>query len=65
METIPRSLGGPNTRHNLIVACAPCNTAKGSYTLAEMRLTDPRERPRVVPAGFDEWDGLTILLKKT
>lgn len=27
---IPRSLGGRNTLENLVVSCAPCNTAKGS-----------------------------------
>lgn len=60
----PRSLGGQNTANNLIVTCAPCNCGRGDRTLAEMCLNDARERPREVPAGFEEWDGLTLILKK-
>lgn len=61
---VPRSLGGKNDLLNLVVACAPCNTGKGNYTLAEMRLSDPRGRPPVVPHGFENWDGLTMVLSK-
>lgn len=61
---IPRSLGGPNTGRNLIVACAPCNTGKGSYTLAELRIRDPWERPTTVPIEFEDWNGLTCVLNK-
>ena len=63
-HVVPRSLGGVNSIRNLVVACAPCNTGKGSYTLTEMRLNDPRDRPPVWPVGFEEWDGLTCVLKE-
>lgn len=61
---VPRSLGGMNTLQNLVVACAPCNTGKGNYTLAEMRLNDPRDRPPTVPPGFEDWRGLTCVLQQ-
>ncbi len=63
-HVLPRSLGGQNTAENLIVACAPCNCGRGNHTLAELSLADPRPRPPVVPAGFETWDGLTLLLRK-
>lgn len=59
----PRSYGGRNTLENLIVSCAPCNNGKQSYTLAQMRLNNPLDRPRVIPAGFEDWDGLTLIFK--
>lgn len=63
-HVVPRSLGGQNTLENLIVTCAPCNCGRGHHTLAEMGLSDPRHRAPVVRAGFETWDGLTLLLKK-
>ncbi len=62
-HVVPRSLGGMNSLSNIIVACAPCNTGKGNYTLVEMRLNDPRERPPTVPIGFEDWNGLTCVLE--
>lgn len=58
----PRSLGGENTVDNLIVSCAPCNTVKAHYTLAELRLNDPRARPPVIAEGFENWNGLISVL---
>lgn len=63
-HVIPRSLGGQNTPDNLIVTCAPCNCGRGHHTLTEMDLANPRQRPAIVPAGFEAWDGLTLLLRK-
>lgn len=62
-HVVPRSYGGRNTLENLIVSCAPCNNGKQSYTLAEIRLSDPRDREPLMPEGFEHWDGLTLILK--
>ncbi|MEO5915156.1 MAG: HNH endonuclease [Luteolibacter sp.] len=61
---LARSLGGENTLDNLVVTCAPCNCGRGSHTLFEMGLADPRLRSPIVPTGFETWDGLTLLLKR-
>lgn len=34
-HVIPRSEGGPNHESNLVVACGPCNQAKGDMPLKE------------------------------
>ena len=34
---VPRSRRGSNRKHNLVLACAPCNVAKGARTLDEYR----------------------------
>jgi 5-methylcytosine-specific restriction endonuclease McrA len=60
---VPRSLGGMNALRNLIVACAPCNNGKSYYTLTEMRLNNPRYRSTVVPVEFEDWKGLTQVLR--
>lgn len=59
---VPRSNGGRNTLENLIVSCAPCNNGKQSYTLAQLRLSHPCEREPIIPQGFEQWDGLTLIL---
>lgn len=35
-HVVPRSLGGPDTWENLVAACEPCNTRKGSRTLDQL-----------------------------
>jgi hypothetical protein len=57
---LPRSRRGDNERANLVTACYGCQFGRGSCTLEEVELTDPRERPAV----RDSWDGLTRLLRK-
>ncbi len=57
---IPRSLGGGNTIENLIVACGPCNCARGNMTLAEMGLINPLQ----FEAEGTSWDGLLRLLQR-
>ncbi len=44
---VPRSKGGRSTWENVVLACQPCNTRKGSKSLPEagMRLMMPAKRP--------------------
>jgi 5-methylcytosine-specific restriction endonuclease McrA len=53
-HVVPVSLGGSNDLNNLVATCAVCNFQKGSCTIEELLLLDPRECPPVV----DSWDGL-------
>jgi 5-methylcytosine-specific restriction endonuclease McrA len=62
---LPRSRGGQNTRENIIVTCAPCNCGRSHHTLAEMGLADPMSRTKAVPAGFEDWSGLTVVLNRS
>ena len=41
-HVIPRSLGGPNTPWNLVVACHKCNQRKGNKSLAEFLKRRPQ-----------------------
>jgi len=58
-HVIPRTLGGSDNEGNLVVACWSCNYGKWNYTLAQLGITDPRERPA---AAIDNWDGLSSLV---
>lgn len=53
-HVLPYSHGGKNNLENLVVTCAACNFGKMSYTLEELSLSDPRERPPIRSL----WDGL-------
>lgn len=57
-HVVPFTQGGGTTMHNLVTACWSCNYGKDRYTLEQLGLSDPRDRPPVV----DGWDGLTSLL---
>lgn len=57
-HVVPHCGGGDNALDNLIVTCAPCNFAKMQYTLEQLDLLDPRDRP---PRSSD-WDGLERVL---
>ncbi len=57
-HVVPHSAGGDNTLDNLVVTCAPCNFAKMQYTLEQLGLSDPCDRP---PKSSD-WDGLERVL---
>jgi 5-methylcytosine-specific restriction endonuclease McrA len=59
-HVVPWNLGGATSLDNLVTACWPCNFAKSSYTLDQLGLDDPRNRPPVA----DEWRGLTDALPK-
>lgn len=37
---IPISRGGKTSKHNVVVACKPCNTSKKYYTQAELRMQE-------------------------
>jgi 5-methylcytosine-specific restriction endonuclease McrA len=54
-HVVPRWIGGDNSADNLVTACGTCQYNKGSCTIDELYLVDPRERP---PAP-DGWTGLT------
>ena len=53
-HVVPHSLGGDKSPANLVTACWTCNNGKADFTLEELGIADPRERPPVV----DDWDGL-------
>ncbi len=55
---IPHSRGGHTTLDNMVITCAPCNFGRMEYTLAEVGLADPRDRPPVI----SDWDGLEALV---
>ena len=40
-HVVPRALGGENVLENLVVACQPCNNARGDNTLNELGLVNP------------------------
>jgi len=51
---LPWSRGGDASFENMVIACAPCNYARGERTLDELGLMDPRE----LPIYKTSWDGL-------
>ena len=51
---LPHAHGGGNELSNIVVTCAACNYGRGGYTLTEVGLAHPLERPPVRSA----WDGL-------
>jgi hypothetical protein len=53
-HVVPRHRGGSHDLDNLVTACGACqHQAKGTRTLEELGMPDPRDRPPVV----DGWDG--------
>ena len=54
-HVVPYKSGGRTNLDNLVSACPACNYGKYNYTLEQLRLDDPRERP---PANTG-WDGLS------
>jgi hypothetical protein len=57
-HVVPHSRGGRDDPANLVTACYCCQFGRGNFTLAEVELSDPRERPPQVTG----WDGLERLL---
>ncbi|WKW12824.1 HNH endonuclease signature motif containing protein [Pseudogemmatithrix spongiicola] len=53
-HVVPLALGGPNDEQNLVACCWSCNYGKRAFTLTELGLDDPRDRPPLA----DAWDGL-------
>src|ERR1017187_8592047 len=58
-HVVPWTLGARTDMTNLVSACWSCNFGKSSYTLEQIGVDDPRDRP--IPAS-DGWDGLMSLL---
>ena len=56
---VPHSKGGTNDLSNLIVTCSACNYGRGGYTLSEVGLCNPLERPPVISS----WDGLESFVR--
>ena len=57
-HVIPYKSGGQTSADNLVSACPACNYGKYNYTLEQLGMDDPRERP---PVNRD-WDGLGSLV---
>ena len=53
----PWTLGGQTKPVNLVTSCWSCNYGKAGYTLKELGLNDPRNKP----LKANNWDGLTSL----
>jgi 5-methylcytosine-specific restriction endonuclease McrA len=51
---VPHARGGTSGVDNMVITCAVCNYGRGSLTLAETGLLDPRE----VEPKRSTWDGL-------
>jgi 5-methylcytosine-specific restriction endonuclease McrA len=60
-HVIPHGRGGPNEVGNFVTACYCCQFGRGEWLIEEVELEDPRGRP----AGTDEWDGLTRVLRSS
>ena len=54
-HVVPRSRLGKDEEANLVTACHSCQFKKGNSTLAELGLSDPRNRD---VEGTSAWDGL-------
>jgi hypothetical protein len=51
---IPHSRGGATDLDNMVITCGPCNFGRMEYTLEEVGILDPRDRPPVA----SNWGGL-------
>ena len=57
---LPHARGGTNELSNLVVTCSACNYGRGGYTLAEVGLRNPMDRP----PRKSTWDGLERIFCK-
>ncbi len=55
-HVIPWNKGGRTSLDNLVSSCAPCNYGKDGYTIEQLGMIDPFERP----AKISDWDGLSV-----
>lgn len=55
---IPHARGGDSSADNMVITCAVCNYGRGSFTLEETYLIDPRS----FPIRQSSWDGLQSFL---
>ena len=56
-HVVPWSRGGETSMDNLVASCAPCNYGKADFTIEQIGISNPLNRPALV----DEWDGLRSL----
>ena len=56
-HVVPHSHGGSSSEDNIVITCALCNYGKDSFTLKQLGISDPRQRP---PERVS-WDGLERL----
>jgi 5-methylcytosine-specific restriction endonuclease McrA len=54
----PFKRGGKTDLDNLVTACPACNYGKDHYTVEQLGIFDPRDRP----PQPNEWDGLTSFM---
>ena len=59
-HVVPWNFGGQTVMDNLVSACQCCNYGKASFTLDQIGIDDPRQRPA---NDVSHWDGLTSLLQ--
>lgn len=57
-HVVPFKRGGRTSPHNLVSSCPACNYGKYNYTLEQLGINDPRDRPPVK----SDWNGLTSLI---
>lgn len=57
-HVVPHTRGGRTHPDNLVSACPACNYGKDAYTIEQIGIADPRDRP---PTSSG-WDGLTSLV---
>ena len=57
-HVVPHRQGGRTNLENLVSACPACNYGKYNFTVEQLGISDPRDRP---PSN-SKWDGLTSLI---
>lgn len=58
-HVVPHRLGGRTDLNNLVTSCPACNYGKYYYTIEQLGIDDPRDRPPVK----SDWDGLTSFIE--
>jgi len=58
-HVIPWNLGGRTSPDNLVTSCGACNYGKDRYTIEQIGIENPFDRPPII----DGWDGLTSMLQ--
>ncbi len=56
----PWNLGGRTTMDNLVASCGPCNYGKFNWTIGQMGIDDPFNKPPV----SSEWEGLSSYVEQ-
>jgi 5-methylcytosine-specific restriction endonuclease McrA len=57
-HVIPWNKGGRTSLDNLVSSCAPCNYGKDGYTIKQLGMIDPFERP----VKISDWDGFNNII---